>query len=504
MPNGSEIFDYEPVTRSRRAHARADHSAAVADWPARQNLSTESDAQSAEVKPPLSGTRPTVAKKRSWLLRRGHGLSYLGIFLFTVVLYFRPYEYFSFLSGFSSMAFVIALLTLAVFFPAQLAIEGTLTARPREVNLVLLLCLTALLSIPLAINRMEAWATFSGNFVKVIIIFILMVNVLRTERRLKGMIFLSLTVSCLMGLSAVSDYITGDLTVDGYRVDGFKAEGSGGSLFGNPNDMALHLVTMVPLAMSFFLMRRDPFRKLLYIVCAILMIGGITVTFSRAGFLGLVSALAVMAWKIGRQRRLAVVLSVLIFAVAFISFAPGGFANRVGSIVDHSLDPVHSASARKALLIRSIVVAAANPVLGIGMGNFHNVSIREAVTHNAYTQVAAEMGLTAMVLYIMFIMTPIKKLRQIENETFAERRASRFYYLAVGLQASLVGYMVSSFFASVAYQWYVYYLVGYAVALRRIYAAALEVEQEKAKVANAQSVKKSERIGRQVVAESEL
>ena len=29
--------------------------------------------------------------------------------------------------------------------------------------------------------------------------------------------------------------------------------------------------------------------------------------------------------------------------------------------------------------------------------------------------------------------------------------------------------MISSFFLSVAYVWYVYYLVGYAVCLRRIY-----------------------------------
>lgn len=500
MPNGSEIFDYEPVTRSRRAPARA-----VADWPTRESLSAESDESDAGVNRPQSGAGRAVAKKRGWLLKRGHGLSYLGLFLFTAVLYFRPYEYFPSLSAFSSMAFVIALLTLAVFFPAQLAIEGTLTARPREVNLVLLLCLTGLLSIPLATNRLEAWETFSGNFVKVVLMFIVMVNVVRTERRLQWMILLSLAVSCMMGITAISDYAAGHLTVDGYRVDGFKAGGSGGNLFGNPNDMALHLVTMVPLAMSFFLMRRDPFRKLLYISCAFLMIGGITVTFSRAGFLGLMSAMAVMAWKIGRKRRLAVILSALIFATAFIAFAPGGFANRVSSIVDHSRDPVHSASARQALLIKSLVVAAANPVFGIGMGNFHIVSIREAVTHNAYTQVAAEMGLTAMALYIMFIVTPIKRLRRIENETFASRRASRFYYLAVGLQASLIGYMVNSFFASVAYQWYVYYLVGYAVALQRIYAAAHEAKQEDAvEVADPQSKKKSEASGRELVAESEL
>jgi hypothetical protein len=42
------------------------------------------------------------------------------------------------------------------------------------------------------------------------------------------------------------------------------------------------------------------------------------------------------------------------------------------------------------------------------------------------------------------------------------------YYLAAGLQASLVGFMVVSFFASVAYQWYAYYLVAYAVSLQRL------------------------------------
>jgi len=57
----------------------------------------------------------------------------------------------------------------------------------------------------------------------------------------------------------------------------------------------------------------------------------------------------------------------------------------------------------------------------------------------------------------------------IERELFERNENSRIYYLAIGLQASLVGYMVASFFAAVAYQWYVYYLVAYAIALRRIY-----------------------------------
>ena len=157
-----------------------------------------------------------------------------------------------------------------------------------------------------------------------------------------------------------------------------------------------------------------------------------------------------------------------------MALAPGNYGGRLGTILDHSKDVVGSAGMRQQLLIRSIVVALKNPILGIGMGNFHIVSLRELVSHNAYTQVAAEMGIPAMLVYIMFMLTPFKRLRAIERETYEDRARARFYYMSIGLQASLVGYMIGSFFASVAYLWYVYYLVGYAICLRRMY----RLEQE--------------------------
>ena len=67
------------------------------------------------------------------------------------------------------------------------------------------------------------------------------------------------------------------------------------------------------------------------------------------------------------------------------------------------------------------------------------------------------------------------------RELFERNENSRFYYFAIGIQASLVGYMVSSFFAAVAYQWYIYYLVAYAICLRRLYYLQ---EQKKLEAAN--------------------
>lgn len=422
-------------------------------------------------------------KPESWIVKRGHAFTYLGIFLFTFVLYFRPYELIPALSGFSQIAMLLALATLAIYLPSQLALEGNLTARPHEVHLILLLAVAALLSMPTAINPGEAWETFNDTFLKAVLMFIVMVNVVRTEWRLKGLIWLSLGVGCLLSLNALDNYWAGNFTVEGYRV-----EGNMGGMFANPNDMALHLVTVTPLALALMLTTRKITGKLLYASCAALMLAGTVVTFSRGGFLGIAAALLVMGWKLGRRNRLAVILAGAVVLIAFLALAPGGYGVRLLSLFNSNLDPVGSSSARRELLIKSIKVALQHPLFGIGMGNFHIVSIHEHVSHNSYTQVAAEMGMAAAALYTLFIVTPLRRLWQIERETFNERRKSHFYYLTVGLQASLFAYMVSSFFASVAYQWYVYYLVAYAICLRRIYdiehkeqgrvAAAEEAEQE--------------------------
>ncbi len=414
--------------------------------------------------PPLS----RAARREEWFLKRGHSLSYVGLFLFTGALFFRPYELVSALSSLTSIAFWFAILTLVFYFPAQLGLEGTLTARPREVNLALLLCLTALLSMPLALSPREAWEMFNKEFSKAIIMFVVIVNVVRTERRLKGLLFLTLAVSVFISVNALSDYRSGRFAFEDYRITG-----SIGGLFGNPNDMALHLVTITPIAIVLLLNTRNLLAKAIYGSCAVLMVAANVVTYSRGGFLGLVAVAGVLAWKVGRRNRLAVIAVGVISVALFVAFVPGNYVTRIASIFDSGLDPNGSSSARSELFKRSVIVSIANPVFGIGMGNFYIVSIRDAVSHNAYTQVSAEMGMAAAIIYTMFIIAPLRRLRQIERETFSAERRSRFYYLAVGLQVSLIGYMVGSFFASVAYQFYVYYLVGYAVCLRRMYETEL-------------------------------
>ena len=176
-----------------------------------------------------------------------------------------------------------------------------------------------------------------------------------------------------------------------------------------------------------------------------------------------------MARKFGRRNKAAAGALVVLGVIFFFAIAPGSYSGRLATIFDSASDITGSSSQRTEIFKKSVAVALRYPVFGVGLGNFHHKSAQELGTHNAYTQVAAETGIAAMIFYIIFLVHPLRKLRMIERELYERGENSRFYYLAIGLQASLVGYMVASFFAAVAYQWYIYYLVAYAIALRRIY-----------------------------------
>jgi O-antigen ligase len=365
------------------------------------------------------------------------------------------------------MAFYIGLFTLIVFVITQIALEGNITALTKEVILVALLGVAGLLSIPLAINPAEAWQNYSEILIKALLMFIVLVNVVRTGNRLMLLLWLALIVSVYLSVNAISDYQKGIFVIG--KADLARIGGSIGGLFKNSNDLALHLVTMVPIAVCLGLITKGPLRKIIYWATAALMVSATIVTFSRGGFLGLIGVVLVFAYKLGKKNKVATFATLGLAAVLFIAFAPGSYGDRLGTIFNSAADLSGSSSQRTQVLKRSVIVALRYPIFGVGIGNFHHRSFQELGTHNAYTQVASEIGIPAFVIYVMFLLYPLKRLRQIEKETFGKKEDRRFYYMSIGLQASLIGYMVSSFFGAVAYQWYVYYLVGYAVCLHRLF-----------------------------------
>lgn len=407
-----------------------------------------------------------------WLVRNGHTLTYVGLYLFSVLALLRPYEIIPGLGFLSATAFYFALATLAVYLPTQISSEGNFTILTTEVKCILALLGIALITMPIAKSPGMAWEEFNDSFVKAVLMFIVMVNVLRTRARLNGLIWLSLVIGVYLGYSAFGMYMRGEFTVEGYRV-GVQM----GGMYGNPNDMSIHLITMVPIAFAFMLASRSKLMKLVYLAMIVVMVCGNMVTYSRGGFLGLIAGSAVLAWKLGRRNRFLVSAAALVVGALITFLAPNNFGLRVLSIFIPGLDEAGSSDQRRELLERSIVVSLRNP-WGVGIGNFPIFGVRNLVSHNAYTQVSSELGILGLAAYLIFIISPFRKLGAIERTLFKREEFDWFYYLSIGLQASIISYMVSSFFASVAYNWFIYYLIAYAVAFRRIYALEKGIDGE--------------------------
>src|SRR6266511_2033897 len=271
MKSDRHSFDYEPVTRSTGARRNETTGASgdlrksklpITDRAAiKEALPVREESKSSHNNsPPEQPTREVKGADQIWAGRRGHGLSFAALFLYTVLAYFRPYELSPSLAWTAWLPFSLAIVMLAIFVPTQLGLEGRFTTRPREVNLLLFFSLIALISIPQAISPLLAWNTFYSLFFKTAIMFIVMVNVLRSEFRLKAMILLGIIVGCFMSASALQDYVFGSLLNEGTR-----AKVSINNMFGEPNALALHLVTVIPLAVALFLSSRNILSKAIYV-----------------------------------------------------------------------------------------------------------------------------------------------------------------------------------------------------------------------------------------------
>jgi len=130
-----------------------------------------------------------------------------------------------------------------------------------------------------------------------------------------------------------------------------------------------------------------------------------------------------------------------------------------------------SLDARKTLLKKSIMVAATHPLFGVGPGCFILVDKGWVVAHNTYTELAAEAGFPAIILFLLAIGAALKNISHVRSSA-KYRDDPEFRLFTQGVGAGLVAYLMGACFASTEYNLYPYFLVGYTCAIVRIAAAS--------------------------------
>lgn len=401
-----------------------------------------------------------------------HRLAFAGLYLTLLLMYVRPQEVFPEVFGSLPMAKIATIATILFYFYSKLKAGEKLISWPLEMKMVAVIWTLGLIFMPFAASRQDSFDVLFDPFIKTIIVFVILINLVDTHKRLRSLWHILVICQLLYALGAIRTFMAG-----GYDQDAAARIQGWGTMFANPNDLASIINLMLPFAVIFALTQRG-WRRVFYSGCALLASVGVFVTFSRSGFIGLVITCLALLWKLFWKHRVKALIVAVVVSAVLVLALPGGYRARLSTIFSPETDKSNSAQERQLLMKRGAELAVKRAFFGIGMGNFHIYSISERAAHNSYLEISTELSVFGLLAYLILIFAPFRSLLRIARETRSDAAHPRrdIYVTAICLQASFIAYIVYGFFGSVQYLNFLYFSVAYVVVFRKILAAEKSVE----------------------------
>lgn len=389
---------------------------------------------------------------------------------FTAILLLSPQTWFPIL-GTLRVAFLVATIAIGAHLLTQIIRARDVPPMPAEVVMAFALAGWAVLTLPLSVWPGGSVAVLTDRYLKAVAFFWLIGTLATTADRLRVLAWTFVLGSLPLAATAVWNYAAGDVLSTGVagftRITGYAVGGS--NLAANPNDLALMLNLIIPIAGALAWMSRGKGPRLLAAGALVLAVTAVILTFSRAGFLTLAATGAASIALLVRRRAIGAAAALLVAALAAMPLLPTGYVDRLSTITNIEADQTGSAQGRWRDTKIAATLVARNPVVGAGIGQDVLVMNEERGdtwrrVHNVYLQYGVDLGLPGMLLFIWL------HVRCIRGASAAERRAGTgsgsLAPLAAGIRVALVAFAVAAMFHPIAYHFYFFSIAGFAVALR--------------------------------------
>jgi O-antigen ligase len=249
----------------------------------------------------------------------------------------------------------------------------------------------------------------------------------------------------------------------------------------NPNDLALHLLLLIPFAV--FAMKSGSLLSWKTIVCApavLFALIRIIRTGSRSGLLSIVACLVIL-FVIGKLTTKLKMLGAvgLIVAIA-LAFVPSSVLLRYatvfnGTSYDEGMSTgersaVESTRARKMLFEESVRLTMEHPLFGVGPGIFSAALAGEQEkegkiqtwheAHNSFTQISSEAGIPAFALYAAILLYCMKRTISIYRRARRDPNRLVISQMAGTLAVSLLIFGIGATFGTYSYTIHLPVLAG--------------------------------------------
>ena len=408
-------------------------------------------------------------------------VAFRALVAFTAILLLSPQAWFPVL-GSLRIAFLAAGTAIAAYLLDRLARQGDAPRVNTEVALAAALVGWAVITLPVSYWVTGSFDVLTNQFLKAVVFFWLVSSLTTTPTRLRVMAWTLVLCAIPLAVTGVRNYLFGEVLTTGVpgltRIYGYMG---GSGLAANPNDLALMLNLIIPIAAAMMIGTRTFALRGVAAVALLLSIAGVVVTFSRAGFLTLAASAVMMLAVLIRRRSAGAATLLLGVALVVPVLLPDAYFERLSTITNIQADETGSAQGRWADVVASAEIVVRNPIVGAGIGNdllaLNEYRDRDTYrsVHNAYLQYAVDLGLPGLVLFAWLHILCFRNARRLERLVHRDDTLRSLGPLAAGLQVSLVAFFVAAMFHPIAYQFYFFTVAGLAVALKHtVHAAGVE------------------------------
>jgi len=385
----------------------------------------------------------------------------VGLFLFTIL---------SFLEVVNAGSGAVSFIKVAglILFVSWVAAQATRSRRQSRSLLASSPVLTMAVVAFVAWSAISvAWADSSGTavsstsrFLLDVLLFPIVFGAIRQRDQFRWIV-------AAFVIGAVMSAVVGLLQSGGSRL-------AGG--IGDPDTEAALLAAALMLDVGLIAtLRSGSAARSLAVVGALIMVAGLLATGSRGGFVALAAVLVAAVlfggrWR-GRAAGLMLVAAVLIPFYLF-AFASSAAVQHLGS---------SSSTGRTDLWKVGIKMWEANPIVGVGSGNFETASIHYVqqagpitradlivdtphVAHNTYLEIVDELGVPGFLMFLVIVIGSLAAAMRAAR-IYERRGDTAFELMARALVLALIALLTADFFISNEYEHLLWLLLALAPAL---------------------------------------
>ena len=331
-----------------------------------------------------------------------------------------------------------------------------------------------------AFNTISLRDTINGGilrFLRYILIFYIIISEVKDKKHINKILFFMCLGAVLASCNGIFQVLTGKDFIRGYRpilnIGLLRATAS----FKDANILGIYLSAIAPLLLGITFYHFKGMKKAAMAFMCLLVLTGIALTYSRPTLL----AVYVILLFFGLMRKSRALISILVILMLAAPFMLPTSVKNWAKEVEYNPLRFMCNDDRIAVYRNTLHMIKAHPVLGVGANAYMKsykyykekpeyrniITLDEMKAHNNFLQMAGEIGLTGLIIFIWFLYGLFGESKRIYNSL----SDSYLKIVSLSLMACLLAFLVNGLTESSLYYSVVallfWYIAGLSLSLKK-------------------------------------